>query len=305
MDVPSGFASSVRDYLAFVRVEAGLAPSTVEAYRRDLVEMARDLTDHGVASPEATGTEDLANHLRRLHLERGLAPGSIIRHLASIRVFFRFLHAERRLDRDPARVLERPTKWKKLPSVLSPARMRKLVDAPAPEHGALWRRDKAMLELMYASGLRASEVGAVGVDDYNGTLGTLLVTGKGSKQRLVPMGLPAIEAIERYLAELRPHLARFPDRRDRHRLILSAQGRPLDRVAVWRIVRKYAAIAGLRDVHPHVLRHSFATHLVAGGADLRVVQELLGHADIGTTQVYTHVDRTRLREVVRTCHPRP
>jgi integrase/recombinase XerD len=132
----------------------------------------------------------------------------------------------------------------------------------------------------------------------------LTVTGKGSKQRVVPIGTPAQELIRQYLAEFRPHLVRFKDGRDRFRLFLSHTGRPLERVAVWQIVKKYAGIAGLRDVHPHTLRHSFATHLVRGGADLRVVQELLGHADIATTQIYTHVDRSRLRDVVRNHHPR-
>ena len=162
-----------------------------------------------------------------------------------------------------------------------------------------------MLELMYAAGLRASEVGALRVNEYNATLGVLTVTGKGSKQRLVPIGRPAQEWVQRYLDELRGELTRFGDGRDERRLLLSNTGRPLERVAVWQIVRRLAHKAGLRNVHPHMLRHSFATHLLIGGADLRVVQELLGHSDIATTQIYTHVDRSRLREVVRKHHPRP
>jgi integrase/recombinase XerD len=161
-----------------------------------------------------------------------------------------------------------------------------------------------MLELMYAAGLRASEVGTLKVNDFNETLGIVNVIGKGNKQRIVPIGQPAIDAVKRYMAELRPHLTRFNDGRDGYRLLLSHTGRPLERVAVWQLVRKYALSSGIRGVHPHLLRHSFATHLVAGGADLRVIQELLGHSDIGTTQIYTHVDRSHLRDTIAAFHPR-
>jgi len=258
----------------------------------------------GIASVEEIGPADLAEHVQLLHRERALQPTSIARHLATMRVFFRFLEANGYVEENPTRLLETPTRWKRLPGVLSPKKMRSLLAAPSPEAGRLWLRDKAMLELMYAAGLRASEVGALRTREYNTTLGVLLVTGKGNKQRLVPIGKPAMECTDRYVAELRPQLARFDDGRDEERLLLSNTGRPLERVAVWQIVRRAAARAGLADVHPHMLRHSFATHLLAGGADLRVVQDLLGHADISTTQVYTHVDRTRLRQVVKTYHPR-
>jgi len=183
--------------------------------------------------------------------------------------------------------------------------MRRLLRAPEEQGGPLWRRDRAMLELMYASGLRASEVALVREVDLNERTRTILVHGKGSKQRLVPVGRPALGAIEAYRVETRPELVRRGGGRDEGRLLLSRTGRPLERVAVWQIVRRCAAAAGLGPVHPHVLRHSFATHLLGGGADLRVVQELLGHADIATTQVYTHVDADRLRDVVRRHHPRP
>ena len=158
---------------------------------------------------------------------------------------------------------------------------------------------------MYAAGLRASEVAGLHVREYNPTVLVLMVTGKGNKQRLVPVGRPAGQWTDRYLLEARPHQCRWEDGRDAERLLLSHTGRPLERVAVWQIVRRNAALAGLGDIHPHQLRHSFATHLLAGGADLRVVQELLGHADIATTQIYTHVDRSQLKEVIRKHHPRP
>jgi integrase/recombinase XerD len=299
------FAQALHEFLTYLRVEAALAPATLDAYGRDLNELVDDVCRQGVTSPASVGPEHLAEHLRRLHRERNLQPSSIARHLASMRVFFRFLLANERIGRDPARLLERPTQWRRLPGVLSPGQMKTLLAAPSPEHGRLWMRDKAMLELMYAAGLRASEVGALAVNEYNATIGVLAVTGKGGRQRVVPIGKPAREWTDRYLGELRPILARWEDGRDRNRLLLSNTGRPLERVAVWQIVRRTAAVAGLGEIHPHMLRHSFATHLLVGGADLRVVQELLGHADISTTQIYTHVDRSRLHEVVRKHHPRP
>ena len=299
------FAAPIGEFLTWLRVEAGLAPATLEAYGRDLRDMVEDLCEQGVGDVAATGPEHLAEHLRGLHKRRGLQASSIARHLATLRVFYRFLLANHRIGEDPTRLLESPTRWKRLPGVLSPARMKKLLAAPAPQHGRLWLRGKAMLELMYAAGLRASEVAALAVEDYNPTISVLLVTGKGGKQRLVPFGRPAREWTDRYVNELRPRIGRWPDGRDGGKLLLSNTGRPLERVAVWQIVRRNAQLAGLADVHPHQLRHSFATHLLAGGADLRVVQELLGHADIATTQIYTHVDRSQLAEVIRRYHPRP
>ena len=304
MAAPSSFEQPVRDFLAFARVEAGLAPATIEAYTRDLGDMVRDLEAAGITEPEAVGSEDLASHLRALARDRSMQPASIARHLATLRVFFRWLDANRRIEADPARLLERPTRWKKLPGVMSPRKMRALVEAPRPEFGRLWLRDRAMLELMYAAGLRASEVGRIRLNEFHEETMLVTVHGKGGKTRIVPIGEPARDWTLKYLDEQRPELARFKDGRDDHRLLVSAGGRPLERVAVWQIVRKYASLADLEGVHPHQLRHSFATHLVQGGADLRVVQELLGHADIGTTQIYTHVDRSHLRDVVRTCLPR-
>jgi integrase/recombinase XerD len=300
-----GFAKPVREFLRYLRVEAALASATLEAYGRDLDDMVADLLREGVTDPGAVEPEHLATHLRELHRKRDLQPSSIARHLATLRVFFRFLAVHKRIERDPARLLETPVRWKRLPGVLSPKRMRQLLETPSPETSRLWLRDRALLEAMYASGLRASEASGLGVRDFNTTLGILAVTGKGGRQRIVPIALPAQEWIERYQAELRPTLTRWEDGRDRERLFLSNTGRPLERVAVWQIVKRNAQLAGLGKVHPHTLRHSFATHLLAGGADLRAVQEMLGHASIVTTQIYTHVDRSRLREVVRAHHPRP
>lgn len=305
MDTVSEFNQPIREFLAYLKVEAGLSSATLEAYSRDLHDLIGHLSASAIDSIQQVRAHDLAEHLRSLHRVRGLQSSSISRHLSTIRIFFRFLHANGKIKDNPSLLLERPTRWHRLPGVVSPIRMKKLLASPSPDSGRLWLRDKAMLELMYAAGLRASEVGDLRLKDYNHTLAVLLVTGKGNKQRLVPIGQPAQVSTEQYLTELRPTLARFDDKRDEGRLLLSNTGRPLERVAVWQIVTRHARRAGLRNVHPHTLRHSFATHLLAGGADLRVVQELLGHADIVTTQIYTHVDRTRLREVVQRYHPRP
>ena len=298
------FDRAVDAFIGYVRVEAGLSPATLEAYARDLRAMVTQLAAAGLRTPDDVTVDHLAAHIRWLGTEGALDPRSIVRHLATMRVFFRWLHANTRIRRDPARLLERPTTWKRLPGTMTPGQMKRLVEAPCPEHGALWLRDRAMLELMYAAGLRASEVGALKLNEYDPKLAILKVTGKGNKQRIVPIGQPAVDATERYLAELRPHLARHNDGRDRFRVLLSVTGRPLERVAVWQIVTRVARAAGIEGVHPHLLRHSFATHLVGGGADLRVIQELLGHADIGTTQVYTHVDRSHLRRAIEKFHPR-
>ena len=298
------FDRAVDAFIAYVRVEAGLSPATLEAYARDLRTMVTRLAAAGLRAPDDVTVDHLAAHIRWLGTDGGLDPRSIVRHLATMRVFFRWLHANTRIRRDPARLLERPTTWKRLPGTMTPGQMKRLVEAPSPETGALWLRDRAMLELMYAAGLRASEVGALKLNEYDAKLAILKVTGKGNKQRIVPIGQPAVDATERYLAELRPHLVRRNDGRDKFRVLLSVTGRPLDRVAVWQIVGRVARAAGIEGVHPHLLRHSFATHLVAGGADLRVIQELLGHADIGTTQVYTHVDRSHLRRAIERFHPR-
>jgi integrase/recombinase XerD len=301
----SNYDQQVRDFFGYLRVEAGLSPATLEAYRHDLEQLQEELVAQGVTCCSAVTPKILAAHIRRLHRERGLQASSVARHLSTIRMLFRFLQASNRIDSDPARLLETPTRWKKLPDVLSPKKMKRMIEAANPKFGRLWKRDRALVELMYAGGMRASEVAGIKPDDFKETLGVVMVTGKGNKQRLVPVGKPAIEAINQYSNELRPTLLRFEDGRDEGRLLLSNTGRPLERVAVWQIIRKLAKNAELGEVHPHTLRHSFATHMLAGGADLRVVQELLGHSDIGTTQIYTHVDRSQLKAVVAKYHPRP
>jgi len=308
---PDQFDSIGDAFLTYIRVECGLSPNTVEAYARDLRELFESLRDAGVREPIDVAPRHLAEHVQGLRRDRALATSSVARHVATIKIFFRFLLSERRLETNPADWLEQPIRWRRLPSVLSPNQIRTLIEAAAPPPDAdpahdrlpLWLRDRAMLELMYACGLRAGEVGLIRDADLGEAIGVVRVLGKGQKERLVPMGRPAMEAIATYRQGCRPRLLK-PDGRDQGRLLLSRTGRPLERVAVWQIVKRCAAAAGLKDVHPHTLRHSFATHMLMGGADLRVVQELLGHSDVSTTQVYTHVDHTRLRDVVRRYHPR-
>jgi integrase/recombinase XerD len=332
-DLPPELARQLDLFFAYIRVECGFSRNTLEAYTRDTLDLARDLARQGLTTWSGVTGRTLSQHLASLHAERQMEPSSVARHLATIRVLFRFLYARAVIPEDPTDILERPTRWKKLPNVLSPKQMKALVEAPRPSPapasrraptspsnanqpadappGArlpkappeLWMRDRAMLELMYACGLRASETADILLTDWVPTLGILRVRGKGDKERIVPVGEPAQNAVEAYLTHCRPKLTR-PHARDKGRLLLSVRGLPLERVAVWQLVRKHANAAGLREVHPHMLRHSFATHLLMGGADLRVVQELLGHADIATTQIYTHVDQSRLRSVHQKYHPR-
>lgn len=293
------------DFTLYLRLECALAPATLEAYARDLAALLNTLAHHDITRPDAITPAILAEHIKSLGTQRNLSPTTITRHLATIRIFCKWMLARGLVTTNPAHLLERPMIWKRLPGVLSPTQMRTLVEAPAPSptNPLLWMRDRAMLELMYACGLRASEVGTIGLIDLNETLGAIRVTGKGDKQRLVPMGECARVALEHYLDQCRPKLLR-PHRLDRGRVFLSRTGRPIERVAVWQIVRRWADTTGLGKVHPHMLRHSFATHLLIGGADLRIVQDLLGHADITTTQVYTHVDPSHLKDIHASCHPR-
>ena len=311
-DLPPELTKSHTRFMVFLRVECGLSANTLEAYERDVADLMEFLHSNGVTSLGAVTPRLLSQHIVELKQKKTLAATSITRHLATIKVLFRWLLSQNERTDDPTAVLDRPTRWKTLPDVLSPAQVKNLLNAPSPEMypneaAPLHLRDRALLELLYASGLRASEVCSVTLNDWHENLGVIRVTGKGNKTRLVPMGMPCRAAITEYLAECRPllcPLARAAQGLDASRILLSRHGKPLERVAVWQIVKRCAAAAGLHNVHPHTLRHSFATHLLMGGADLRVVQELLGHADIATTQIYTHVDKTRLKSVHKKHHPR-
>jgi integrase/recombinase XerD len=295
-----GLDEAVDEYLDHVATERGLARKSVEAYARDLAVFTRFLLGRGVRSAARLGTGDVRAHLAAL-ANRGLSPRSRARALAAVRGFLRFLALRGVLPDDPARTIRVRRPPARLPRALATAEMGALLAQPADrERRGL--RDRALLELLYACGLRVSEAIALRGSQVDLVAGFVTVLGKGGKERVVPLGRPARAALEAYLTHARPRLLRG---RPSPFVFLGPGGRPLTRQAVWKLVRRRALAAGLgRRVSPHTLRHTFATHLLSGGADLRIVQTLLGHADIGTTQVYTHVAPARLREVHRKHHPR-
>ena len=285
------------DFLAFDR---GLADRTVEAYRRDLQRFLEFLHAAGRSGPEQVGYDDVREYVYALH-GQGLAATSIRRAQSSLRAYFAFLLLEGVLETDPTERMDTPRVARTLPDVLSPTQVARLVEAPDDTRPLYWR-DRSILEVLYGSGLRVSELTALGLGDLDRSEGLFRVRGKGGKERIVPVGGAAMRATERYLRQVRPGLDHGEGA---GRIYLNARGRPLSRVSVWQLVKASARRAGIEErISPHTLRHSFATHLLQGGADLVVVQELLGHADISTTQIYTHVDREYLRDVHRTFHPR-
>lgn len=295
----------VRAFLAYIGpAECGLAPATIAAYTADIRCLLESIARHRGRGILSVTAEEMKRHFRMLASEGHLCGATVARHRASIRMLYRFLTAMGYVDQDPSLAIEPPRVSRHLPGHLRPSEIQALLAAPAAAMGRLWKRDRALLETMYAAGLRASEVAGLGLEDLDSTRGFVKVCGKGGKERLVPLGMPALHAIWEYLDDLRPKLIPGTGPRDERRLFLSQSGRPLERVAVWQIVRRCASSAGLHRVHPHKIRHSFATDLLAGGANLRMIQSLLGHSDLTTTQVYTHLDQERLRSTITRCHPR-
>jgi integrase/recombinase XerD len=295
-----GLDAAIDDYLDHVASERGLAAKTVEAYARDLAGFARLLVRRGVRRPERIGAAEVRAHLVEL-AERRLSAKSQARALAAIRGFLRFLAGRGLLGDDPARRVSIRRPSDALPKALAAGEMNSLLAQPS-ETDLRGLRDRALLEVLYASGLRVSEAVTLRGEQLDLAAGFVTVLGKGGKERVVPLGRQARTALEQYLARERPRLLRG---RPSPFVFLGPRGRPLTRQAVWKLVRRRARAAGVgKKVSPHTLRHTFATHLLGGGADLRIVQTLLGHADIGTTQVYTHVAPARLREVHRRHHPR-
>ena len=285
------------DYLTF---ERGLADRTIKAYHRDLTRLLDFLGQEGREDPRAVTPQDLRAFVFHLK-EEGLAPSSIRRIQSSLRTYFSFLLAEDVLETDPSERLESPKVGLKLPDVLSMSEVEDVLAAPDPDHPLYWR-DRCILELLYATGVRVSELVGMRLSNVDLEEGLCSVFGKGSKERIVPIGRPARSALEVYLREVRPALDRGVGSGV---LLLSQRGRPLTRMTVWNVVSGAVRRTGIRkEVSPHTFRHTFATHLLEGGADLAAVQELLGHADISTTQIYTHIDREYLREVHRKYHPR-
>ena len=284
----------------FLMLEQGASPRTDEAYGRDLARFAAYAMARGASGPPDVTARLLREYVYHLK-DVGLAAASIRRNISALRTYFKFLLGEGHVTHDPSERLESPKRWRTLPDVLSVAEVEKLLASPALDDPLVFR-DRALLELAYGAGLRVSEWISIGVRDVMFDEGLVRVFGKGSKERLVPIGRRAIGALASYVRELRPRLERGEGR---GALFLNARGQPLTRMGAWKILRKYVDRAGIeKHVSPHTLRHSFATHLLEGGADLRAVQEMLGHADISTTQIYTHVDREYLRSVHRQYHPR-
>jgi integrase/recombinase XerD len=296
----------VDEYLGHLAVERGSSQNTIDAYRRDLTGYLEFLGTRGVSGPEAVTRADVTAYLEAQRNE-GWAPSTIQRRAASLKGFHRFLVREGTTENHPTSDLPMPKVPQRLPDVLSIEQVDKVLSQPFPE-GPPGFRDGAILETLYGCGMRVSELVGLDVRDVDLDRGFVRVFGKGSKERIVPVGGAAARALAEYLAHGRPYLRAKTGRSARSRqdpdaLFLSVRGHRLTRKTVYELVRKYGGRAGV-ELHPHTLRHSFATHMLEGGADLRSLQEMLGHADISTTQIYTHVDRRHLREEYLSTHPR-
>jgi integrase/recombinase XerD len=290
----------IEQYLDFLGVERGLSPNTLESYGRDLRQFSRYLRRNGIESwcdPEKMHILTYMADLRKL----GKSTATVSRSLASIRSFCKFLAQEGYINVDPTLNLDSPKVEKKLPHVLSLREVELLLFSPDGSTPA-GLRDRAMFEVLYATGIRVSELVGLSLQDVNLDAGFIRCLGKGNKERIVPLGSVAIRALRDYLSQGR---SRFLRSKDVRAVFVNHHGRPLTRQGFWKLLKKCAREAGIsRDITPHTLRHSFATHLLENGADLRAVQEMLGHADISTTQIYTHVTKSRIREVYDKAHPR-
>lgn len=292
--------SWVDSFTAYVAGECHLAENTVAAYRRDMKRFIEWLSGRSV---QKLTIRELADYAGWLHKKK-LAPASIARHLVSLKVFFRYLQLEGVVTDNLAELLGTQKLWQRVPKVLSPQQINRLFEAPS-RGDPYWRRDRALLELLYATGCRASELSNLKLRDLHLDEGYCICRGKGDKERLVPLGARAIEAVKLYLEHERRKLAGKRGSLAEWAL-LSYRGRRLRRERIWELLKRYAQRTGMPpEISPHTLRHCFATHMLAGGADLRQVQEMLGHASIATTQIYTHVDPARLKAVHKKFHPRP
>lgn len=289
----------VEEYLDHLRVEEGLAANTVDAYKRDLDRLRRFAVSRG-KSIEALDRRDLDAHVRAL-MGRGASPRSVGRGVAAVRGLYRYLALERRIASNPAEDLHAPRAWPPLPKFMGLEEVDRLLQQPDTT-SPIGLRDRALIEVLYATGMRVSELVSLRLEDVNLGVGYVTCTGKGSKQRIVPIGSTAAEWVRRYFERSRPALLRG---RSSPLIFLNGRGGRLSRQGLWKILKQYGRQVGLgRDLSPHVLRHSFATHLLERGADLRSLQLMLGHADLSTTQVYTHILRERLRAIYDRFHPR-
>ncbi len=298
--LPPGLQLPLEQFIASIEQDKGRSPNTVDAYRRDLQRYLHTLSQQGVSAPQQALQENISRLLRELH-ETGLSPSTLARNLTSIRQFHNFLVRQGLAPHNPADALEPPRIERRLPDFLSVAEVDQLMAGPDLDE-PLGQRDRALLELLYASGMRVSELIALERDCLELDAGLMRVRDRRQRERLMPIGRQAILHLERYLAQVRPRLARPGSGAF---VFLNAQGSSLSRMGIWKILQAAASRAGLeKKISPHTLRHSFAAHLLDGGANLRDVQELLGHADISTTQVYARLDTRYLKEVHKTYHPR-
>jgi integrase/recombinase XerD len=290
------------EFMNQLKVERGLAANTIVAYNHDLVGFLDFLKHRGVSAIQIS-QEDLVSFIAEKR--NLLSPRSLARCLVSIRMFCRFLVSEGKIDSNPARLMGIPKMYQHLPDVLSRDEVEALLLQPDTQT-VPGKRDKAMLELLYATGLRVTELIGLKMGNINLEAGYIRTIGKGSKERIIPMGTKAVDSLKEYLRNSRPSLLRKDPAKAGPYLFLNTRGRPMTRQGLWKIIRNHALKAGIsKTVTPHTVRHSFATHLLEGGADLRSVQIMLGHADISTTQIYTHVARERLKEIHEKYHPRP
>lgn len=298
----NSFTYPIEDYLHFIRVEKQLSANTLASYRRDLVSYAEHLQhEQGLTSFEGVTRQQILLHLETLRVQ-GKTARTVARHISSIRSFHQFLLREKVTTTDPTVHLEMPQLEQKLPKVLSVEEVDALIAAPntAKPQGV---RDVAMLELLYASGMRVSELIELNIEDIHLTMGFVRVFGKGGKERIIPLGRGALTAVGKYLERARYELqGKYPKT---EALFINQRGKRLTRQGFWKLLKEHAQKTNIqKELTPHVLRHSFATHLIENGADLRAVQEMLGHSDISTTQIYTHISKTRLSEVYKQFHPR-
>lgn len=291
----------IDNFLNYLSVERGLSGNTIVSYRTDLMGFTAYLKAKGIEALSRTTSNDIVNFMF-VQKDKGMSPVSISRRLAAIKSFYRFLVRERVIKSDPTSLVESPKLWKKIPETLTLNEVDALLEQPNVKN-ALGARDKAILETMYATGMRISEVANLKMDGINLEIGFLRCVGKGNKERVIPMGKKAIHSLQRFLEVSRPKLVR---NKDCDFLFVSRFGKRISRQSLWKIIKRYARSARIKKpIKPHLLRHSFATHLLERGADLRSVQEMLGHANISTTQIYTHVNRDRLKTIHRSFHPRP
>lgn len=292
---------AIEQFLAFVGIEKGVRANSVTAYGTDLRLFHEFLGQRSITSWDVVSRDRILDFLDDAY-DRGLQATTIARRLISIKLFFRFLYSEGVLTNNVTEVMDSPRLWRRLPNFLSEAEVTRLLQAYAKEKTALGRRNHTILDVMYACGMRVSELTTLRADDLKFDPELVRITGKGGKTRIVPYSWPTRKLLHQYLTDVRPALQKREN--DPH-LFLSHNGRPLTRARVWTIVKTAGRQAGIdKNIYPHALRHSFASHLLAHGADLRIIQEMLGHADIGTTQIYTHVNQAHLRNVHTRFHPR-